>query len=601
MGGLRARVRRPHLFAVALLCLLGLGQPGTAEAHASVREIVPADGALLTEAPGELTIRFSEPITETFVAAHMRATESTSGASTTDMIREIELVAHRDPMDDHRLVVLLPELTDGLFRVRFVVRDGEDLHEVAGRTSFAVGPVGPPPPEPAPGAPPSPFEAASRWIFVSGLVLLAGVLTFRGRAPGLTTGMTRRLAVLAGAGLAAVVAGRVGVVCARALDLGIGLRSGLAHVGRTGEMRQLPVVALAALCTAPTVATRWLPVLDLAVVPGRRASFRWLVGWTGVVWLAMLAGSRDHSALLGPIEWEVAIAKTLHLIGLGMWLGVLVVALVIGGSRGGVLSALAAVKGPALAGAAIAVGSGMLLAGRLVVSITGLLSTQYGLLLVAKVALIVAAIVCGVVTHRRGPRFAMLEGTVLGAVVALGALMATAAPAVDHRFLPAASAAPPVEASVRADDLYIRLRAVPGRPGPNALEIQVSNTRRPAPAAIRRLEIGVRDGAAPVESVAPDDSGLALIPNVNLAVGETEVSITIVRDGLTSSSAVVTTRTAVQSYHAAVIVSSRPIRQPLRAAGALTLGIVATLIAIGKHRGRGEQQCVREPIGTAVS
>ena len=158
---------------------------------------------------------------------------------------------------------------------------------------------------------------------------------------------------------------------------------------------------------------------------------------------------------------------------------------------------MAAVKGRALFGFFVTVGSGLLLAGRLVVSITGLLSTQYGALLVAKLALILGAVACGVVAHRRGPRYAVIEGVVLGAVVAAGALMATAAPAVDHQFTPAEIDTPPTSEWARADDLFIRVRPVPGRPGPNALEIQVTNTRRPAPAALIGLEIGIAARRAP--------------------------------------------------------------------------------------------------------
>jgi copper transport protein len=573
--------------------LLVLGPAAPAAAHASIERIEPSDGAVLVEAPDQLTVRFTETITEEFIAVELVAAT----------VREIDLVAYRDPTDDHLLVVRLPVVHDGLYQVRFEVRDGEDLHKVTGRTSFAVGAVSASPLRPATGAPPSPFESASRWVFAAGLALLAGVLTFRGRWPDIPIGRPRRLAALAGAGLAAVVVGRLGVVSARALDLGIGFRGGLAHVARTAEVGQLPVTALAAACMVPAVAARWLSALDLPVVPGRRTSFRSLLGWIGVVWLAMLASTKDHSTLLGSIELQVAGAKALHLIGLAVWIGALVVALAVGGSRQGRISALAAVKGPALVGFVITVGSGLLLAGRLVASITGLLSTEYGLLLVAKAALIPVAIACGMMVRRQGPRFAVLEGALLGAVVAAGALMATAAPAVDHQYLVAETESSPIVASARADDLLIRLRAVPGRPGPNAFEIQVSDTRRPAPAPISKLEIHIPRGSdAGVRSIEPDASGLALVADVDLPAGETEVAIIIERDGLVPSSAVVTTRIDSEHYHAPVVVSSRPIRQPLRIAGALTLGIAAVLIAFSaRARGREGEPCAHEPIAISAS
>jgi hypothetical protein len=363
------------------------------------------------------------------------------------------------------------------------------------------------------------------------------------------------------------------------------------------------VTALAVACIVPAVAVRRFSALDLPVVPRRRTSFRSLLGWLGVVWLALLAGAKDHSALLGSIELEVAAAKALHLIGLAVWIGALVVALAIGGNRHGRIAALAAVKRPALAGFAITVGSGLLLAGRLVVSITALLSTGYGLLLVAKAALIPFAIACGLMIRRHGPRFGALECVLLCAVIGAGALMATAGPAVGHQYFSAENEAPPDVVSARADDLLIRLRAVPGQPGPNALEIQVSDTRRPAPAPISKLDIRIPRGAeAGVRSIEPDDSGLALLADVDLPAGETEVSITIERDGLMPSSAVLATLIDSEHYHAPVVVSSRPIRQPLRIAGAATLSIVVLLIVrTGRARPREGQPCSLEPIAISTS
>ena len=99
MGG-----RRGHRYArrrccvrvvvAASLCLLGLGPAGTAEAHASIEEIVPSDGALLTRAPDAVTIRFTEAITEQFAGAQLVATETDGVDSAgSDGVREVELIA----------------------------------------------------------------------------------------------------------------------------------------------------------------------------------------------------------------------------------------------------------------------------------------------------------------------------------------------------------------------------------------------------------------------------------------------------------------------------------------------------------------------------
>ena len=96
----------------------------------------------------------------------------------------------------------------------------------------------------------------------------------------------------------------------------------------------------------------------------------------------------------------VALAKATHLLGLGVWIGVLVVTLVVNAGSGRTSAALGSWSRVAITGAVVTVASGFVLAGRMVVSITGLFATAFGQLLALKLLGIAVAVVAGL-AHRR--------------------------------------------------------------------------------------------------------------------------------------------------------------------------------------------------------
>ena len=116
----------------------------------------------------------------------------------------------------------------------------------------------------------------------------------------------------------------------------------------------------------------------------RDLTHRQLLGWFGVVDLAVLAAWGGHSALDGSLDVLTIVAKTGHLVGLGLWIGVLAVVLAVHTGRAATRSALRKMSRTAVGGAFVTVVSGLLLASSLVVSTTALLATPYGVVLTAK-------------------------------------------------------------------------------------------------------------------------------------------------------------------------------------------------------------------------
>ena len=561
--------QRRALGALAGSSAMVLALPsGPVLAHAIVEEVAPADGTLLASAPAELRVSFSEPISDEFIeVAFLTTTTSVDD----------QLSGRLDPADQRVLVVSLPPLEDGLYQVRFGVRDREDLHEVRGRTSFSIGDHAMAAPSSPPAPPAQPLETAARWLFAAGLALLVGVVVTRSRWPDAPVAVPRRLVWLTAAALGSIVLGRVGVIMARAYDLHVGLGPGLSAVARTSDVSRLPVVIVAALCSVPLLAPRRYASLDAPVVAGRSLSIRAALGWMSVIWLAIVAAWGDHAALRGAVEPSIAFAKAAHLIGLGTWIGVLVVTLVVNAGSGRTAAALAASSRVAVVGAIVTIASGCLLAGRMVVSITGLFATAFGKLLVLKLVLVVVAAVGGLV-HRRLRRSApaVVEAVLLAGVVLLGASMATSGPATDAAYLPAPGSTTPGAVNGESSDVIVRLRAVPAQPGPNDLEVNVVQTRRPAPAPVTEVTVTALTTTGPQSwTVVPDERGAAVITGVNLPEGVTAVSVALTRSALATADVQLELTTQALRYHHPVIVSSQPIRTPLR-----MLALAASLLAV---------------------
>jgi copper transport protein len=555
--------------ALGLLAVLfaALAVPaGVASAHAIVVDITPADGSALLTPPSEVVVTFSEPM-----LPDQLSVEVLEGSGRVPPTASAAL----DPDDPTRVVIHVGPMDDGIYQVRLSGRDVEDLHEAIARTSFAVGDTAPPPSAPVI-ASFEPLETAARWLVAVALALLVGVTAVRTRWPDVPIARPRRLRRIALAGGALVLVGRLGVLAARTVSLGGDRVEAARTVLGTSEAQRMLLVFVALGCIAVVEQPRRFLWLDVPVVARYGLTCRQALAWLGVGYLAVLEGWGGHSALNGPPEPAMVLAKSAHLLGLGLWIGVLAVALVMSAGAASRRAALAAMSGYALAGALITVVSGLVLSSRLIVSVTALAATPYGVMLMIKLGLIAGAAALGL-RMRRAIRsgWSLAELATLSAVVLFGAAMATATPAVDPGFTGAPEPVEPPQPAAIVDDLLVQVRAIPGLPGDNTLELRIADTRRPSPGPVTSVD--VRAGGE-VSTVVPDDDGLAFVDGVQLPAGESQVDVVANRRGWPDAHTAMVVTTDVPVWRHDPIVSSAAIRWRLIALAVLVAAAGSALL-----------------------
>ena len=117
-------------FLLKLFCVLGLGFLGTSYtfAHTALSEAMPADGAMVMEAPENLQLSFTEEV-RLLKAAVMLGEE------------EIDIEFKPSATAAKQFTVALPKLENGHYTVAWSVM-GADSHRVEGKLSFMVGMMG---------------------------------------------------------------------------------------------------------------------------------------------------------------------------------------------------------------------------------------------------------------------------------------------------------------------------------------------------------------------------------------------------------------------------------------------------------------------------
>ena len=525
-------------------------------------EVTPADGSALVDQPRQVVFTFSEPILADGVGVEV----ATGGDSPTQTAS-----AAVDPADPARVVVDLGAMPNGTYQVRVRVRDREDLHEVVARTSFAVGESAPDP------SPPivddaEPMETAARWVFAAGFVLLAGVVAIRSAGRTVALARPTRVVHVVVSGVVLVIAGRVGILVARTISLRGNLLDDALTVLRTSDAQRLLLVAVALGCVVVSELPGRLVWLDVPVRLDHGLTVRHALGWTGVVNLAVLAAWGGHSALEGPLEPLTVLAKSAHLVGIGLWVGVLAVAVVVNVATPQLRPSLSATSSMAVTGAFLTVASGFLLSSRLVISLTALAATPYGRMLALKVVLVGLAAMFGLLLRRstRGA-WPAAELGVMALVVVFGAAIATATPALDPGFTDRDGAAASVAPALAVDDLLVQARAIPGRPGINAIELRIGETRRPSPGPVDDVDLEIGADRYVAQSNA---EGIAYVEGVTLAVGDSPIGVVLHRRGTDDARAdlVVSTRPAV--YEHSVFISSAGI-------GGWLVGLAAIVSIVG--------------------
>lgn len=334
-----------------------------AHAHAVLLDTEPAHRAVLAQAPTRVVLRFNEAVTP----ISLRVLDSAG--------RAIEIAPPR-AVDREVAAELPPVLADGTYLVSYRVTSA-DGHPVEGAILFAVGAVperwsGDTAAHPA-AAPWRTAALATRAVYMLGLFVAAGGLLFFAAVARTPHALERRW--MSAAAAVAALAGVAGVYLHGAALAGDGdPRSALFwRAVFAGPQWASATAALSGLAVAFLAA----PHLGAA-----RARFVRMGGA-----LLALAGTAvtGHSAAAGWMWWPVA---ALHLVAAGFWLGslppLLRALMALRPADGAaLLQRFSRVAAPTVAALALA---GLALALERLDTLSDLLVTDYGRLVLAKIA-----------------------------------------------------------------------------------------------------------------------------------------------------------------------------------------------------------------------
>jgi copper transport protein len=298
--------------------------------------------------------------------------------------------------------------------------------------------------------------------------------------------------------------------------------------------------------------------------------------------------------------------RAAHLLAVGAWIGALVAMAVVladlrqhpawcsPGRRQELLRRFSAVAASGLAAVVI---TGLLLTGAEVSTITALLTTWYGSILILKLAVVAVVALVGLhharlIRHRplldkqlrRTLPFEALGGLI---AIMLGAALGATSPARGPQFEPQPAPRPSTITTTSAD-LVIRVSLEPNRPGRNLLAVDLFNTRRPAPAPIGHVVVSLRTPAsgaagALVKLTKVSDShwdGGA----VNIAPGGLGMDVLVQRTGLApNSTSVPWTVNGPKLWHQPTVVSSAPLA-PLDSGAAAAVALIALAACVVSRR-----------------
>ena len=465
-------------------------------AHAAFIDSNPVDGSVLAESPAVAELRFTEPILLT--ASNVRLLHLGPGTG--------EDLALTTAHSGTTLLAEMPKLELGAYILRYVVVDPADLHKTVGSISFGIG-VAAPPSE-------SGEQVDSSWLSIAlrvitdgalllavGAVIIAVLLVRNGRRD---LDHVTRLVVLSSA---VIAVGWVGLLVADAATVGFqNVQWGSLILNSDPGRHALVGVQLALglwwtvrlLHRGGNHAAQWFVVRILAVIAG------------GFIIVAAYGG---HAGIGGSFLVGVLL-RAAHLASLCVWIGALAAMWLLGRHDHRLRVLWPSISILAAIGLAATGASGLLLSGRVAVTVTALLDTTYGQRIVVKAGLLLVLAVLGTMATRRvrggsDPRRLPLELGVAGFAVVIAALLASAAPARGEQFLPPPDEQPQVITSDLLD-LTVSASIEPARPGPNLVQVRVLDTRRPSPGPVQNvtLRINGADGSMIAERQGVPASGV---------------------------------------------------------------------------------------------
>jgi copper transport protein len=474
-------------FPVLLALLTTLAAPAGAAAHALLVASDPAAGASLPSAPSAVTLTFSEEPDPRL--SQIKVLDTSGAASSSGEVSAV-------PGKSNELRVSLGALNAGVYTVAWRTVSAVDGHLATGSFAFAVGvPV----PSGSGIANPSPagFEGSSglsvvavlgRWLLYVGLIGLLGASVI---ALFVVGGLVARLSRVLSIAWLAAAAGTALVIGSQVADAGVSLGQAFASsLGASLTLRVAPV-----LVAGLAVLVAWRPNLP-------RPPLLWVI--TVAAASAMLADSLGSHAAAGPgvlgtaAPLNVAV-QWLHIAATGVWLGGLVMLLVSLRGRPSERTRMAAGRfaNVAAVGIGLVSATGLLRAVAELTSLDQLVTTGFGLLLVAKTALLLGLAGLGALNHFRNVPMAGRSLTGLRRVgsveIALGATVLVLSASLVNLAPPVDSVAAHSHGGTNGGELVatghdfgtsvqVRLAVDPGAVGANTFSATITDFDTGAPA-----------------------------------------------------------------------------------------------------------------------
>jgi copper transport protein len=477
-------IRAAATLAAAAALLLGL--PAGALAHAVLTHTTPHQGASVERAPAEVVLEFNEPVEASFGA--VRVFDSNG-----ERVDRGE-VSHPGGEQGSAAIALEDGLGRGVYTATYRVVSA-DGHPVSGGFSFGVGEAvgtGRDTPEVAEllertgaGAAVEGGYGAVRAVHYLALLLVLGAIVFRLLLWPQRAERAWPAGLLVAVALAGFMSALLGIVFQGALAGGVGLSGAFdsqvidgALGTRTGEAWLLRACA-------------WFVVLGFALLFRSAPRRRELAGL--VLPAAVLVGSLPYGGHAGTQSPRALLvpADVLHVLAAGAWLGGLILLLAVFWPRGssavaaGAAGATARFSRLALPAIVVLVAAGVVQAWFYLDSPGSLVSSTYGLALVAKVGVLAGVIALAAGNRRRVAQLAgrAPNGTV-GALrramlteVMLAALVLAATATLVRAAPPAAVAEGPVVRELDLGPMRVQLDIEPARAGPNDYHVYLFDRR----------------------------------------------------------------------------------------------------------------------------
>jgi len=504
-------LRRPprrwaiRLIAVAAACLIAILTPaGPAAAHTTLIATDPVDGAVLAEAPDHAALTFNEHVSlpqhgvQVFDA---RGEPVNSSASASD-------------------AVVTVDLPDGLEHGTYVVAwrvISADGHPVAGSLTFSVG-------EPSttitsPAAPTAESSAvtsvlsATQAVTYLGLLLAVGLAIFTVLVLPAEAGAKRPRRwirqLLTGAAITSVLAALLALPLTAINQQGIPLARLFSPTGWNGIQTE---AVLSFIMMTVGLAAVGVSVVGRPASRGTRAALA-----LGVALAAVAPALTGHSRGYGP-PLLVFLVDVLHIVAGSVWFGGLVglaLALSARPDRAEATRTLSRFSTLAASVLAVLLGSGVLLAWRIVGSWENLFHTSYGWLLLTKVGMVSTAALIAAwnrfvlmpraqqatadperrhATVRLG-RVVSTEAVVIVMVLVFTGFLVNQSPEVDAR--EASDRAAGMQRGSLGEDVEVVATLAPGRVGQNTLTVQLQDQHgrawRPKQAPVMSLDSDALD------------------------------------------------------------------------------------------------------------